>query len=182
MKRLLLLAAGVPTLTTLLFAASPDEARQRNTVKELAATVQSQLESHGERVLGQNTYRWSTRLAKMEDCRAEFTVRISSNYSSNSDRTEKVSFSLGALDPYDIDVRKSWLELPCFNHEKCIFSVSTCSQMSKDGIVTDCASASPKQEASFALQLDGDPEAAARLGHALRDAIGLCRQPKAVVF
>jgi hypothetical protein len=44
-------------------------------VKTVASAIESELEGHGERVMGKEMIHWSTRLEKVEDCRAEFTVR-----------------------------------------------------------------------------------------------------------
>jgi hypothetical protein len=140
------------------------------------------LESHGERVLGRDVYHWSTRLEKMEDCRAEFSVRVINNFGEATTCTETVQFSLGALDPYGIDPQKSYLLLLCSGKENCVHSTSTCSTKSKDGIVTGCTNASPKRLQSFMLEFDGDAASAARLEKAVRQAIDVCRAPKAVTF
>ncbi len=181
MKRSYLLGLGLPFLTALLLALPADEAGSRASLMKFAATIQMELESHGERVLGQETYHWSTRLEKLEDCRAEFSVRVTNNFGDASARTEAVNFSLGALDPYGIDLQKKWLELPCAGREKCVYSTSTC-KTTKGGVVTDCASASPQRVESFKLEFDGDPGSASRLEEAFHHAIDLCRAPKAVTF
>jgi hypothetical protein len=182
MKRSFLLTIGLVPLTALLFAQPAEESSPRASFNELAATIQKELASHGERVLGQETYRWSTRLEKMEDCRVELSVRVTNHFGDATARTESVNFSLGALEPYRIELKKSWLELPCAGREKCIYSTSTCSRKSKDGIVTDCASASPKRIESFSLEFDGDAASASRLEQAFHQAVDLCRAPKAVTF
>ena len=64
----------------------------------------------------------------MEDCRAEFSVRVISNFGDASTRIETVQFSLGALDRYSIGLEKSYLLLPCYDKENCVYSTSTCRQ------------------------------------------------------
>jgi len=169
-------------LSALALAQRSVEVISRPSLERLAATIQAELQSHGERVLGHGAYRWSTRLGKIENCRAELTVRVDNNVGEASVRTETVEFSVGALEPYAMDLQKGWLELPCANREKCIFSTSTCSGKSKDGIVIDCGTASQKRVDSFRLEYDGDVASASRLQRAFRQAINLCRAPKPVTF
>ena len=168
-------------LTALLFAQPAEEAGSRS-FAQLASAIQTELEGHGDRVLGQDAYHWSTRLEKMEDCRAEFSVRVVSNFGDATTRTETLLFSLGALDPYGIELQKSYLVLPCKVNENCVYSTSRCSTKNKDGIVTDCTSASPKRLPSFRLEFDGDAASASRLEQAVREAVDVCRAPKAVTF
>ena len=163
-------------------ARTVDDAISRPRIEELTAEIQAELQSHGERVLGRDVYRWSTRLEKVENCRAEFSVRVANKIRDAVMSTESVTFSLGALDRSKIAVQKSWLELHCAREEKCIFSTSTCSKTSKDGIAADCSSASQKQAESFAVELDGDAASALRLQRALHEAIDLCHEGKPVTF
>jgi hypothetical protein len=181
MKRSYWLALGLPFLTALLLA-QPGEKASSRSFAQLASAIQTELESHGDRVLGQDAYHWSTRLERMEDCRAEFSVRVISKFGEASTRTETVQFSLGAIDPYGIDLQKSYLVLPCTGQENCVHSTSTCSTKNKNGIVTDCTSASPKRLPSFPLEFDGDAASASRLEKAVRQAVEGCRVPKAVTF
>lgn len=181
MKRSYWLALGLPLLTALLFAQPAEEASSRS-FAQLASVIQIELEGHGDRMLGRDAYHWSTRLEKMEDCRAEFSVRVVDNFAEDTTRTETIQFSLGALDPYSIDLQKSYLLLNCNGKQNCVYSTSTCSRKNKDGIVTDCASASPKRLPSFTLEFDGDATSAARLEQAVRQAVDVCRAPKAVTF
>jgi hypothetical protein len=180
MKQSYWLALGLPFLTALLFAQPAEEASSRS-FTQLASAIQTELASHGERVLGRDAYHWSTRLEKMEDCRAEFSVRVIDNFAEDTTRTETVQFSMGALDPYSIALQKSYLLLNCNSKENCVYSTSTCTK-NKDGIVTDCASASPKRLPSFRLEFDGDAASASRLEQAVRQAVDVCRAPKAVTF
>jgi hypothetical protein len=182
MKRSLLLAIALPFFAALLFAQTAREAQPRALLNELAATIQTELQSHGERVLGHETYRWSTRLEKMADCRAELSVRVTSNLGETVIRTESVSFSLGALHPHSIELQKNWLQLPCAGGANCIISTSTSSRKTKDGMVLDCTTASQKRVDSFALQLDGDADASLQLERAFRKAVDACRAPIAVTF
>ena len=165
-------------LTVRLFAQAP----ARPAMHELESNIQAELESHGERVLGQEAYRWSTRLERISDCRAEFTVRETSNVGGTTVRTNSVRFSLGALETYGIILQKNGLELPCAGREKCILSSSTCTTKSTDGVVSDCTTVNRKREDSFLLQLDGDAAASSRLERVIRHAIGLCHEPAAVRF
>jgi hypothetical protein len=182
MKRSFWLAFALPSLAAMLLAQPAWETSPRASIDEAASTIRVELERHGDRVLGHETYRWSTRLEKFADCRVEFSVRVTSNFGEPSVRVESVNFSLGALEPYGIAVQKKGLELPCAGKEKCIFSISTCSKKSKEGIVTDCATASQRREEYFALQFDGDAAAASRLERAFREAANHCREPQSVNF
>src|SRR5208282_1778503 len=120
MKRSLLFALALLCLATPLLAQPAQEAKAGSELNELTATIQAELEVHGERVLGQDAYHWSTRLVGISDCRAEFSVRVSNNVGEPTARTESVTFSLGALDRTGIDVNKKWLELPCLARQNCI--------------------------------------------------------------
>ena len=181
MKRSYLLGLGLPFLTALLLALPADEAGSRASLMKFAATIQMELESHGEARCWPGNLSLEYAAEKLEDCRAEFSVRVTNNFGDASARTEAVNFSLGALDPYGIDLQKKWLELPCAGREKCVYSTSTC-KTTKGGVVTDCASASPQRVESFKLEFDGDPGSASRLEEAFHHAIDLCRAPKAVTF
>jgi len=180
MKRSYWLALGLPFLTALLFA-QPGEVGSSRSFTQLASAIQTELESHGDRVMGQNAYHWSTRLEKMENCRAEFSVRVTNHVGETTTRTETVLFSLGALEPY-VELQKSYLVFSCSRIEKCVSSTSRCSTKNKDGIVTDCTNASPKRLQSFRLEFDGDAASASRLKHAVREAVDDCLAPKAVIF
>ncbi len=185
MYRPFLLALVVLCLAGLLFArpADPaDEVPMRPPMQKLMAAIQTELQSHGDYVLGKGLYGWSTRLDKIENCRAELTVRVANNTGEALVNTESVDFSLGAIEPYSIELKKNYLELPCAANQNCIFSTSTCSKKSKDGIVIDCATASQKRVGAFRLEFDGDVESAARLEKNFRQAVELCRAPKSVSF
>lgn len=182
MTRKTLLALLLPSLAILLLAHPAREANPRASMQELETAIHTELEHHGERVMGSEMYYWSTRLERIEDCRAEFSVRLTSKFHSDTVRTEAVNFSLGAIEPYGIDLQKHWLELPCAHGEKCIFSTSRCTATSKEGMVTDCTTPSQKRVDSFTLQLDEDAAAGARLERAFRKAILLCREPAPVTF
>jgi hypothetical protein len=182
MKRFLLTAVVTCFLTAVVPAQSAPDANRSASPQDVVATIQSELEIHGERMLGQETYRWSTRLEKYDACRVEFSVRVVSNFGDATVRTETVKFSLGAIDPYGIAPKKSRLELPCSNGERCVFSTSTCSKKTKNGITTDCATAIQQRVDTFSLQLDRDDAAASRLELAFRKAANLCREPKSVAF
>ena len=169
-------------MVTLLFARPADEASSRPSLENLTVAIQAELESHGDRVVGRNLYQWNTRLENINNCRAELSVRMASNTGGASETTESVKFSLGAIERYSIDLQKRWLELPCANHEKCIFSTSTCGKKTKDVIVMDCTTASQKQVDSFRLEYDGDAAAGRRLQKAFREAVEVCHEPKPVSF
>ncbi len=181
MKRLRLLALVLLSLTPLLLA-QPGQEISRSSLDNSATAIQAELESHGDRVLGKGLYGWSTRLNKIEECRAEFSVRVTSNTGEATVRTETVNLSLGAMEPYNIDLQKNWLVLSCVGREKCIFSTSTCSSKTKDGIVINCATPSQKRVESINLEFDGDLAAGSRLEKAFRRAIDFCRAPKPVSF
>jgi hypothetical protein len=182
MKRLILLVLVLPSLAALLLAQPAQDAPPRAELQELEATIQTELQSHGDRVLGAEVYRCSTRLEKVAACRVEFSVRVVSALGDTTVRTETLNFSLGALEPYSIALTKNHLELPCAGGEKCVFSTNTCSKTTKDGVVTGCGTASEKHVDTFSLPLDGDAAAASRLERTFRQAIILCHQPRSVVF
>lgn len=181
MTRLRLLALVLLSLTARLLA-QPAQESSRLPIDSLAAVIQAEFESHGDRVLGKGLYGWSTRLNKIEECRAELSVRVTSNTGEATVRTETVNFSLSAIEPNSIELKKNWLALPCAGKENCIFSTSTCSAKTKDGIVINCATQSQKRVDSIDLEFDGDVAAASRLERAFRQAIDLCRTPKPVTF
>lgn len=182
MIRLPLFCFVLLSLTAPLFAQPAPEASSSPSIEALAVAIQSEFESHGDRVLSNGLYGWSTRLNKIEACRAEFSVRVTNTVGETSIHTETVSFSLGAIEPYGMQLKKYRLELPCTGGAKCIFSTSTCSATTKGGIVTDCATPSQKRVDSIALELDGDDAAASRLERAFHQAVDLCRTPKPVTF
>ena len=112
MTRLRLLALVLLSLTALLLA-QPAQESSRPSIDSLAVAIQAEFQSHGDRVLGKGLYGWSTRLNKIEECRAEFSVQVTSNTGELTVRTETVSFSLGAIEPYNVALQKIWLALPC---------------------------------------------------------------------
>jgi hypothetical protein len=182
MKRPLLIAAVLMFLAGLSLARPVEQATPGDSLKAVAATIRTELEGHGERILGKEIYHWSTRLEKIEDCRAEFSVRLTRNAADSTVDLEIVNFSLGALDPDGIGMQKHYLQLPCASGELCVFSTSTCSRRSPDGIIIDCTTASQKRVDAFALQFDGDADSAQRLQEAFRQAAAACRQPSRVTF
>ena len=183
MKRLLWTAALLLSLCGVSLAAPVEQAAHPASLTTVAANIQSELEVHGERVLGKDAYHWSTRLEKIEDCRAEFSVRLSNNLAEPTVQVESVSFSLGALDQYGIEWKqKHWLELPCSERQACVFSTTTCTRRSKEGILIDCTTPNQKRGNTFSLQLDGDAASAQRLQQVLSEAVAACRQPSNVSF
>jgi hypothetical protein len=169
-------------LAPLLLAQASPLPNPRPPIDNLAAAIQTDLTSHGDRILGNGLYSWSTRLNKIDGCRAELSVQVTNNNAEPEVRTETVNFSLGAIAPPSVELRKSRLELPCTHQEKCIFSTSTCSVKTKSGIVIDCATPSQKRVESFTLELDGDGDAAARLERAFRQAVDLCHSLPPITF
>lgn len=181
MKRTLLLAVTLCFFIAPLLAQEAQEANPAADLNALAATIRTELEAHGERVMGQDAYRWSTHLESISNCRAEFSVRISNNVGLPTVQTEYVEFSLGSMDSSGIVPQKNWLDIPCLNKEKCIISNSACLQRSKEGIVTDCSTASTKRTNLFSLELD-DEAAISRMQQVFSRAIEICRQPASVDF
>ncbi len=182
MKSLFLLALALHFCAITLLAQPTPEAAPRASFTQLAETIQAELESHGERAIGHDAYRWSTRLQKVNGCRAEFSVQVTSNYKEAIVQTESISFSLGALQSHSIVLRKNWIELICAGGSKCVYSTSTCFSKSKDGILTDCTSTAQKHAESFFVHYDGDAAAASRMETAFRQYIDLCREAQAVIF
>jgi hypothetical protein len=182
MNRALMVATVLISLSGLSLAQSLEETSARASLKTVVESIQTELEGHGERIMGKDLYHWTTRLEKFEGCRADFTVRIANNMADPIVHVESIHLSLGAIDPYGIEIeQKHWLQLPCAGGDPCIASSTTCSQK-RDGIVTDCTMASQKQYAAFALQLDGDAASAQRLQQAFLQAAEACRQPSRVTF
>jgi len=175
-------------VTALLFlaawcAAAPMNNAAIPAVAGVEASLRAELEVHGERILGRDAYHWSTRLAGIHDCRAEFSVRVANTVNETTIAIETVSFSLGALDAYGIEMQQNhWLQLRCLNGDKCVSSAATCSRKTKEGLVVDCTTASQKRADGFSLQFDGDSAAAQRMAQALRQAVDACREPVAVAF
>src|SRR6266480_4534020 len=132
MKRLL--CTGVLMLFLSSFSpASPMEEAVSSSLTTVTASIRTELEAHGERVMGKDLYHWSTRLERIEGCRAEFSVRLTNRLADATMHIESVNFSLGALDPYGIEMQqKHWLQLPCMGGQSCVISTSTCTQMSKE--------------------------------------------------
>ena len=182
MKHLLWICIGLLTITGLSMAQPVEDGTSRAAVKTVASVIATELEAHGERIMGKEVYHWSTRLEKISNCRAQFTVRVNSNYGEPSVRTDNVSFSLGAIEPNEIALVQNWLELRCAGKQLCISSISTCTKTTKQGIVLDCGASSQKSEEVFPLQLDDNPQAAVRLKRYFRQAVDACHQATPVSF
>lgn len=182
MKHSLPIAIVLISLSGLSLARSAEETPSRASIKMAAAAIETELEGHGERVMGKELYHWNTRLEKIEDCRAELSIHLTTITANSTIHVETVNFSLGALDPYDIQIQEHYLQLPCAAGEPCIFSTSTCSRKSPDGIVIDCTTANQKRVDVFAVQFDGDADSGQRLQLAFRQAAEACRQPTQVTF
>jgi hypothetical protein len=182
MTRPFLLALIPLALTVSLLAQPAQETSASSSMESLAAVIQTELGNHGDRILGNGVYGWSTRLNKIDDCRAELSVQTTNNRGEASVRTETVRFSLGAIEPFSVELRKERLELPCARKETCISSTSTCSVRSSSGIVIDCATPSQKRVQSFVLEFDGDASAATQLERAFRQAVAICHVPQQVSF
>jgi len=181
MSYALRIAVAVIAIAGILPAQSQQPAFSQTSLHNATGTIQSELEGHGERVLGRNAYRWQTRLEKQDGCRVEFSVRTQSNLSSSTVNVERVQFSLGALDPYSIEFDRHRLQMNCMR-TKCIFSTTTCTRTSAGGVVVDCTTPNQKRADGFALQVDGDAASVERLQQAFRQAVLNCRQPKMVSF
>ncbi len=175
MKRSFWIVLAWPCLAALLLA-QPVFEPARPAMGELQSNIQSELETHGDRVMGQDAYRWSTRLETISGCRAELRVRATNSVGEKVVHDDSIRFSLGAIERYEIGRQKNWLALPCVGHEKCISTISTCTKTTKDGIVINCSNSGRKQEESFSLQFDGDAGAASRLERDFRRAVELCRE------
>jgi len=182
-KALLCIAVVLALLSGLSLASPVEGTAHQPLLITAAASIRTELEVHGERVLGKDLYHWSTRLERIEDCRAEFSVRLANNMGAATLSIESVNFSLGALNPYGIEIQqKHGLKVPCRGGESCVFSTSTCTRASKDGTVIDCTTPNQKRVDFFSIQLDSDEESAQRLQLALREAVSACRQPSSVTF
>lgn len=183
MKPLLSIAAVLALFSGLCLATPAEEGTNHPVLVAAAESIRSELVVHGERVLGKDVYHWSTRLERIDGCRAEFSVRLANNIGGATVNVESVNFALNALEPYAIDMDQNHgLKLPCHGRERCIFSTTTCTRTSKDGIVIDCTTPSQKRADVFSLQMDGDSQSAQRLQQALREAVDACSQPGRVTF
>jgi hypothetical protein len=176
MKRLVLLATVLLSLVGFSVAQTVDEVAARTYLVTVAGIIQTELENHGELVMGDDSYHSRTRLEKMDNCRAELSIRRAYKISASTVRIETTSLSLGALDPYGIKMQKHWLQLPCTDKEDCILS-SFCSQNSADGTVTDCTTRDRKRVSAFSMEFDGNADSAQRLEQAFRQAAFTCRHP-----
>jgi len=183
MKPLLCIAVVLTLFSGLCLASPAEEGASQPALVAAAESIRSELAVHGERVLGKDVYHWSTRLERIDGCRAEFSVRLANNIGGATVNLESINFSLSALEPDAIEMEQNhWLKLPCQSRDKCILSTSTCTRTSKDGIVIDCTTPSQKRADYFPMQLDGDLQSAQRLQQALREAVIACRQPSRVTF
>jgi hypothetical protein len=181
MSRSFWIAFALPCATALLLA-QPLREPDRPAMRELESNIQSELESHGDRVMGHEGYRWSTRLETISGCRAELRVRATNSVGERTVHEDSIRFSLGAIERLEIGPEKNWLSLPCVGHEKCISTVSTCTKTTKDGIVVDCSSNGERREERFSLEFDGDAGAASRLDRDFRQAVKLCHEAAPVEF
>jgi hypothetical protein len=151
------------------------------TLRNASVAIQTELESHGSRVMGNDAYSWQTRLENLDGCRVEFSVRTVNNVVDPTVSVETVSFSLGAVDPYSIAFQKHWLQLSCMN-EDCIYSTTKCMRRSADGTTIDCSTPNQKWARGFALEMDGNEASALRMQKALYLAVQSCRRPTQVSF
>jgi len=182
MKPFILLAA-VLLFSSVSLLAQPDQfAQHRTRLDELITTIQNELQTHGERVLGHEAFRWSTRLERASNCHVELSVRTTNNLGENIVHTESVRFSLVMIAPYGVGLQKNLLQLSCADQERCIYSTTACTKTTKQGIVVDCTTANQKTADSFALQLDGDAAASSRLGRMFQQAVNLCHETESVDF
>lgn len=183
MRRLIHLAIVLSTLSAGLLAQPVEQSAKDAALVSVASTIQVELESHGDRVHGKELYHWSTRLEKAEGCHIEFSERLTDNYAEPTVRVKDVSFSLGALDPKAVAMQNHFLQLACDDdNQDCIFSTSTCTHTSAQGIVTDCSSPNQSYADGFALQVDGDEASSERLEQAFRKAVLACQQPTRVSY
>ena len=150
-------------------------------VRDLESSIQSKLEKHGERVLGQNAYHWTTRLDSLDQCRAVMTVREVTSLGERTVREEQVNISLGRITWVAMDENKKWINVPCQSWDRCVSVRATCTKTTKDGITVDCSSPGVKQDAAFRLQWDGSEEAGRQMERDLRRAVELCRTPVVAV-
>ena len=159
-----------------------EEAANRASVKTVAAAIENELQGHGERVMGKELIHWTTRLEKVEDCRAEFTVRTANNLGDSTVRRGERQLLAGRAGPVRDRIRSTGCNCPAPNRTSASSRPRPAARNRPDGVVTDCGTASQKRADSFALQFDGDAESAQRLEAAFREAVESCRQPSLVTF
>jgi hypothetical protein len=182
MKRALALVIPVLLLCAFPYRQSFAGASPRAGLANIESGIQGELKSHGDRVIGNEAIHWTTRLEGIDGCRASISVRTVTNYGEPTVRVEKSSFSLGAINPYNIDVQKNWVVLYCFNGEKCIFSTTNCATTRRDGVALDCTPASGRFSDSLKVNFDGDAASGTRLQQSFRRAVDLCRESQPVAF
>jgi hypothetical protein len=180
MKQVPCIAVAVLALAGMLPAQSIANTSDA-TLRNASLAIESELETHGGRMMGKDAYSWSTRLEKLDGCRMELSVRTVNHVTDPAVSIETVSFSLGALDPYSMDIQKHWLQISCMS-EDCIYSTTKCSRRSPDGVVADCTTPNQKWAHGFALEMDGDPASAQRLAQDFQEAVLDCRRPTQVSF
>jgi hypothetical protein len=182
MKRLCSIAVVLCSLAALAPAATIETATSPSLVNA-ATSIRTELVAHGDRVLGRDAYRWSTRLEKIEGCRAEFSVRITNKVMGPTIHVESVNVSLGGVDPDGIAMQQMhWLQVPCWGQQNCVVSTTTCTRQYKDGVVINCSTPAATVADAFSVELDGNMAAAQRLQQALREAVSACHQPTRVSF
>ncbi|MDR3764924.1 MAG: hypothetical protein P4M01_12605 [Acidobacteriota bacterium] len=146
-------------------------------IHELETNIQSRLEQHGDRVMGQNTLRWSTRLDSLDRCRAVMTVREETAMGDRTVREERVNISLGRISWINMDQSKKWITVPCQSADRCITTQATCTKTTREGVTVDCSTPGARQNAEFRLQWDGSETAGRLLERDLQRAVALCRAP-----
>jgi hypothetical protein len=160
-------------------------ARQLNEPDELRAleaSIRGQLEQHGERVMGKDAYRWSTRLDTLSACRATLVETVTINVDELITRRNEVTVPLGKIGQSRIEPDNNWLVLICLEHERCIFIDSTCTKTTKQGFTVDCSSPGGARQEELHLQLDRSASAAKQLERDFRRAIELCQAPALAVY
>jgi hypothetical protein len=172
----------VLSVLCLVGAAGGQSANRQDELRALETSIRSRLEQHGERVLGKDAYRWSTRLDSLEGCRVTLVETVTNNVGEQVVRHNEVSVPLGKIGETSIEPEKVRLVLSCSAHDPCVFTHSTCTKTTKQGITVDCSSPGEKRQEALRLQLDGSEAAALELERDFRRAVELCHAPLTTTF
>lgn len=172
-----ILGWALPVLLAAVFSTGAAAQSTGDEIRTLESNIQSGLEKHGERTIGQNILHWKTRLESLSQCSAVLSVREETMMGDRIVRQQQVSISLSRVTWISLDERKHWITVPCQSPERCVTTASTCTKTTKEGITVDCSSPGVKQEGEFRLQWDGAEEAGRLMERDLRRAVQLCRAP-----
>ncbi len=170
----------LPCMAVLLGVAGQEAPRAR--LGQLETAMAAELEAHGQRTMGQEGMRWSSRLESFYDCRAQFTIHTTTHVIDTVDKLETLRVALSALEPAVMQSDQHALQMPCRGQFQCVTVATRCTKTTKDGVVVDCTSLAERRQDALVVQYDGDPAAAQRMIRLMSQAVDVCRQPVSVEF